>query len=252
MGDYEDVIYWMNVVRRKHPFKTINALPTITKYSLPYAREVVNAYVENGLDRIRTRHLIDSGFAHERWEKIGYEADEFLKFWKDVVEYCMELYRRGIDIAEGMSILIARKFLSKDYQAYTCWGTPCGAVIGQCAYKYNGDIYICDESRSYELFKLGNVKENSYREVLTSEQALSIIDLSSWLSTHCDNCVWQPYCGNCLVTTYGEQNNLIPKLPLNRECKIRGGMIEHVLTKLLLDKEKRKILLRWSSAKKDV
>ncbi len=247
-GSYKKVSHWVKRIRNEFNYK-INALPTITKFSLPYAKEVVDVYVEHGIDRIRMRHLINSGFAHQRWERIGYSAEEFLNFWKKSVEHCISLNKKGVDIAEGMTILIARKFLSKDYQSYTCWNAPCGAALGQVAYDWKGNVYTCDEARSFDIFRLGNVKENNYKEIFCGQQALNMVDLSSSLASSCEFCVWKPFCGNCLVTLYGEQGSLIPKIPLERECTIRKGMIEHVFSKILANSESRSTVLKWANTK---
>jgi radical SAM protein with 4Fe4S-binding SPASM domain len=147
-------------------------------------------------------------------------------------------------------ILIARKILSKDWQAYTCWGPLCGAGLAHAAYDQWGNVYACDESRSLDVFKLGNVKEKTYKEIYSSPSSLALVALSSGLSSVCDACVFHPFCGTCLVSTFGSQRNLISKLPLDGECKIRGGMVEHVFRKLIFSKDDRKVLLKWTSTKK--
>ncbi len=250
-GSYNDVVHWLDIIMNDYKYN-IHCLPTITRHSLPYAKEIVDEYVRLGFDRIRMRHLMNSGFANKRWKEIGYTPEEFLAFWKESVAHCMDITRKGTNFLEGMSVMAARKFLSKDRTAYTCFSSPCGAGLEQASYNFNGDIYACDEARSYDVFRLGNVKDNTFKEVYTGQQALTLVDLSSSLSSHCDFCVWHAYCGNCLVTTYGEQKNLIPKLPVNNECKIRKGIIEHAFNLLWYDKEARKTLIDWSATEKGV
>lgn len=245
-NNYKKLVYWIDVIKHEY-CQDLNALPTITRHSLPYWKEIVDTYIENDFSRIRARHMINSGFAHTRWSEIGYSADEFLTFWKKMVDYCFELNRKGRKIIEGMSILLSRKFLCKDHQAYMCFSAPCGAALSQAAYIPNGDVYACDESRSHGVFRLGNVSENTYKEIYSSPSAVGLVDLSSGFSSHCDACVWKPYCGNCLVTVYGEQESLVSKLPVDRECKIRGGMIEHIFKTLCLENKNSKILLDWAT-----
>jgi His-Xaa-Ser system radical SAM maturase HxsB len=248
-SSYEKVTHWIKDIRIQYGSK-IHALPTITKYSLEYVKEIVDEYVKLGFDRIRIRSLNYAGFAGERWKEIGYTPQEYLNFWKESLEYCFQLNRKGTYFIEGMATLVARKILSKDWQAYTCWGPLCGAGLAHTAYDQWGDIYACDESRSFEVFKLGNTKENNYKDIYTSASNLALIALSSGLSSICDACVFHPFCGTCLVSTYGSQNNLISKIPLDNECKIRGEMVEHIFKKLVFSKDDRKILLKWSSTKK--
>lgn len=143
--------------------------------------------------------------------------------------------------------MIARKFLSRDYQAFTCLGWPCGAALSQTSYNYNGDIRICDESRSFEEFKIGSVKNDDYKSVYTSPKALNAVALTSGLNSLCDACVWHPYCNNCIVSSFGQHGNPVSKLPLDYDCKIRKGLIENVFKTLVYSNEDRKILLKWCS-----
>lgn len=250
-GSYEDVTHWIKDITVQYGL-SLNALPTITKFSLPYWKEIVDEYAKLGFNRIRIRHLLNAGRASECWDQIGYTPDEFLNFWKNALEHCLEINKKGRYFLEGMAVLISRKILSKDQQAYTCFGSPCGTALSQAAYDYEGNVFACDESRSFEIFKLGNVKEDTYKKIFTSPAALSLVALSSHIASMCNACVFHPYCGTCLVSTYGAQKNLISKTPLDAECKIRGGMVEHIFKKLLLHEDDRKILLKWMSTKKGV
>ena len=246
-GSYDDVVHWIKDIKKQNAY-VLGALPTITKYSLPYWKEIIDEYRRLGFDRIRIRNLMNLGFASKRWDEIGYTAEEFLDFWKKSLDYILSLNRQGIRFIEAMSVIIARQFLSKDRQAYTCWGSPCGAALMQSAYNQNGDVYTCDEGRSFDIFKLGNVKKNTYKEIYTSPAVMNIISLSSGLSSLCDACVWHPYCTHCLTCNYGQQGSLVTKLPESFECKIKKGMIEYVFDKLTNSPD-RKYLLNWSMAK---
>ncbi|MCD6215492.1 MAG: His-Xaa-Ser system radical SAM maturase HxsB [Candidatus Aenigmarchaeota archaeon] len=249
-GSYDDVVHWIKDIKKQNAY-TLGALPTISKFSLPYWKEIIDEYRRLGFDRIRIRNLMNLGFASARWDEIGYTAEEFLDFWKKSLDYILSLNRKGVRFLEGMTIIIARQFLSKDSQSFTCWGSPCGAALMQTAYNQDGDVYTCDEGRSFDIFKLGNVKENTYKEIYTSDAVLNIVSLSSMKSFLCDNCVWQPFCTNCLTCNYGQQKTLVPKMPESFECKIKKGMIEYVFEKLTNSPD-RKYLLDWTRTKRGI
>jgi radical SAM protein with 4Fe4S-binding SPASM domain len=127
-----------------------------------------------------------------------------------------------------------------------CLGAPCGACLIQASYNQWGDVYTCDEGRSCEIFKLGNVKKDSYKKVFSSSEALNFVGLTSCLSAMCDACEWHPYCSPCLVSTYGAQKNLISKIPSDFLCKIRKSQVEYLFKKLIFSDDK-KILFDWLS-----
>jgi len=247
-GTHDNVVHWIRDIRTQFSYK-INALPVITRFSLPYAQEIVDEYANLGLDRIRIKHIIPSGLARENWNKISYTPEEYINFWREALNYCFNINKNGKNFIEGTSVLIARKFLSRDYQSFTCLGWPCGAALSQSSYDPWGNIRACDESREFEEFKLGNVKKDSYREIYTSPRALNTVALTSGLNSLCDACVWHPYCNNCIVASFGMQGNPISKLPLDYDCKIRKGLIEHIFKTLAYPSEYRKILMKWSSTK---
>lgn len=231
---------------------SVNALPTITKFSLPYAKDIVDEYASLAFDRIRIRSLNNAGYANKNWRKIAYSPQEFIKFWTEALEYTLKINKEGRYLIEGTTVLLLRKLLSIDYQGYTCLGMPCGAAINQASYLYNGDVFMCDESRSFDVFKIGTVKDKSYTEVFTSPQVANIISLTSRAASLCDNCVWQPFCGTCVVCTYGHQKNVVSKLPMDYDCACRSNMFEHLIKKLMLSENDRAVLLRWASTKKGV
>jgi len=250
-GTYKKVTYWINEIKNIQEY-SLHALPVITKFSLPYYKEIIDEYLKWGLDRIRLKNILRAGLARKNWDKIGYTPQQYIDFWKKALDYCLELNKNGTYFLEGTTVLIARKLLSKDYQAYTCLGNPCGACLTQTSYNYDGSIYSCDEAKSFEAFKIGDVRNDSYKGIYASPRALNIVSLSSCLNLLCDSCVWFPYCNSCMVSTYGSQGTPIPKLPLDDECRIRSAQIEHIIKKLLFSEEDRKVLLHWCSTRKGV
>ncbi|MBD3155371.1 MAG: His-Xaa-Ser system radical SAM maturase HxsB [Candidatus Aenigmarchaeota archaeon] len=249
-SSYDTTVKWIEIIKNEYNYQ-ISALPTTTKFSLDYSKEIVEEYVKQGFDVIRLRELNNAGFAQKLWEKIGYKPEEFLKHWKNVLDYVIELNRKGVDIKENMAVLLTKIFTMRNHPNYTCWGFPCGAALSQCAYDYKGGIYSCDEARSFEIFKIGNVKEHSYKEVFLSPEVGNIISASSGLMTKCSSCVWRPFCGSCLVCNYGQHGNIIGDMSTNNECKIRQGMLEYILKKII-SPEERDILIKWSMLSKGI
>jgi len=104
--------------------------------------------------------------------------------------------------------------------------SPCGGAIGQLAYYYDGNIYTCDEGRMLaemgnDSFKIGNVYENSYTELMQSDttKAMCISSCTECLP-YCRNCVYMPYCGTCPVINLAQDNNIFAKNPQEYRCKI--------------------------------
>lgn len=93
-GTHDDVVHWIKDIKTQFAYN-IHALPVITRFSLPYAREIVDEYIKMRFDRIRIKYMIYCGLARENWGKIGYTPDEYLNFWKEVFDYCLSLNKNG-------------------------------------------------------------------------------------------------------------------------------------------------------------
>jgi radical SAM protein with 4Fe4S-binding SPASM domain len=223
----------------------INALLVITRHSLKYPKEIVDEYIKHDLKVIQLKMLTKLGYAMNNIDNIGYEAEEFLDFWKKAMDYIIEKNKEGYPLKETITQHIVEKIFTDHASNYLDLHSPCGAIIGQLAYAQDGSIYTCDEGRMHDIFRIGNVKDNTFKEVVTSDQACSFIALSSNESFLCDACVFKPYCGLCPVGTYSETGNMIPQLANNYRCKILMGMFEYIFDKIMNDKDATDVFKSW-------
>ncbi|HEX4048520.1 MAG TPA: radical SAM protein, partial [Elusimicrobiota bacterium] len=71
------------------------ALMTTTRKSLSCAKEIVDEYRRLGLGQIFVRPLHYLGFAKKSWHVIGYEDAEFIAFYRETLDYAIDLNRGG-------------------------------------------------------------------------------------------------------------------------------------------------------------
>ncbi|MBU4502793.1 MAG: SPASM domain-containing protein, partial [Nanoarchaeota archaeon] len=237
---HDETANWIRKIKEKN--YRINALLLITKHSLSYHKEIVNEYVNLGLDTIWVKALNKLGYAKDNWKEIGLTAEEFLSFWKKSLDYIVEINKNTL-LKENSTVIILRKILKKKGSNFADLQSPCGACIAQLAYDYNGDIYTCDEGRQFDIFKVGTV-DDKYTEILSSNETKSIVETSINDNPVCETCAYKPYCGLCPVCAYSETNNIITKLP-DRRCKILKGQFDYIFEKLIFDENFRKIFFTW-------
>jgi len=226
--------------------RRINALITITKDSLPLWKEIIDTYVELNMKEIHLRFLNRLGSARQIWGSLSYTPEQFIDFWKKSIDYILELNKKGVHFRERTSSIIIQKILTESDPNFLDIRSPCGAVIGQLAYTPQGDIYTCDEARMVEedLFKLGNVKKDNYKQILSSNQTCSFISSSINDGQICDYCVYKPYCGICPICNFVEQGSIIAKIPETARCKIYKEQFTYIFNKIR-DSENKKIFLDW-------
>lgn len=222
---------------------TVSAIQTTTKFSLPYYKEIVDQYLELGIPSLFIRPLTALGYAKANWDKIGYSPEEFLEFYRNIMEYVIQCRKQGIDLTEGHASIFLKKILGRESVNYMELRSPCGGVFGQLAYYYNGDVYTCDEGRMLaemgdQSFRLGNVYTNSYKEIVQNP-ICSLIGKSSCLESLplCAECVYMPYCGVCPVINWSEHKNIYIQMKNNSRCKIYKGMQDFLFEKIYEDDE---------------
>jgi uncharacterized protein len=230
-GTYDDVTTALKKIKGKGT--NLSALMVTTRYSLPYWKEIIDEYVKWGFDSIQIKPMNRLGFAEDTWKEVGYTAEEFADFWRKCADYIIALNKKGIRIKERYINIILHKILTIRDPSFLDLRSPCGIITGQLSYNYNGDIYSCDEGRNFEMFKVGNVKEDTYQNIILKEQSQQLIASSVTETLACDACAYKPFCGTCPVTNFAEQKNIIPKLATNARCKIMKNKFDYVFEKLV-------------------
>ncbi len=228
----------------KMKFPSVNSIPVITKGSLGYWKEIVDEYVNQGFNTLRFKYVSRFGFASNAWDQMSYKPEEFVEAWKKVINYMIELNKKGIHIAENLASIILQKLVTGIDPGYAELQVPCGAVIGQIVYDYDGSIYSCDEGRTMEEFKVGHVATSTYKDVLSCPVTKTLQSISN-LTASCDNCSWQTYCGICPLEIYNVEKGFITNIPANYRCKIHMELFNFLFEKLIFDEEAREHLIKW-------
>lgn len=249
-GSYEKVV--ASIKRLKEYGVPVGAIQTTTRESLRYAREIVDTYYQLGFDSIFIRPLTKLGTAIPNWDEIGYTADEFIDFYRDCLEYILEINMNGGTMVEGHATIFLAKILRGAGQNYMELRSPCGATVGQVAYYFNGDIYTCDEGRMLaemgdNAFRLGNVYSSSY-EYLIKSPVCKTVCLSSTLEClpECAECVYQPYCGTCPALNYASQHNVFKRDSRGYRCLVYKGMLDCIFAILYRNEPTEiEIMKRW-------
>ena len=246
---------WQNNYRKAKEAlnDSIGAIQTTTRFSLTRYREIIDAYVENGFNSIFLRPLTPLGFAYERWQEIGYTADEFLDFYRNALSCILDYNKRGVRMSEGHAVIFLRKILGHRAGNYMELRSPCGAVLGQLAYHYDGYIYTCDEGRMLAdmgdtAFRVGT-SDSSYEELVQSPVCKTMATASCLeLLPGCADCVYSPFCGVCPVLCYAESKSIFPSQPNNYKCSIYKGILD-ILFNIMIHgvKDEQQILTEWGT-----
>lgn len=249
-SSYQKVIDGMQLLAWRG-YKT-GAIQTTTRYSLPYAREIVREYQRLGMTQIFLRPLTPLGFAAEDWKLIGYTPEEFLAFYRTCFEEILKINREGTLFKEQHACIFLQKILHGFSTNYMELRSPCGAGVGQLAYYYDGSIYTCDEARMVaeggnQAFWLGDVYHSTLNDLVQGKTCRATCS-ASILETlpGCSDCVYQPYCGVCPVIHLASHGDIFAKETNGYRCKVYRGILDYLFELLHQgDAGTLKILHSW-------
>lgn len=244
-GSYEMVI--KNIKRLKSKFnKKVNLLPTITKYSLKYYREIIDEYVRWGQEEISLRPVNKLGIACNNWLNLGYSAEEFNEFYKKSMDCILELNKQGVFIRERIARVILEKILNRDDPAYVELMNPCGTGRKTIVYMPDGSCYPCDEARMVgeEMFKLGNILNEDYEDLMKKENLLHLLQASTL--ELCDySSAFSPWLGTCPVVNYALQKNIVSKIWCSPIHKIYNYQFRYIFEKIIEGQKNLEIFKSW-------
>ena len=245
--NHAQVVKWIkkfnDEYKKRRMTERISALPTLTRHSLKYMKEIIDEYVKNDVEVIHLRKLTKLGFAKAAWDKISYSADEYLDFWHKGVEYIEKLKLEGKFINSRMVMMVEEKIREDKDIDYMDWRSPCGFGIGQIVYDYDGLVYGCDESRMFankskgvdDVFCLGNVKDNYYEDFTKNSKCFDCVVASTITKYECcDNCVYSPFCGNCPVLNYADKGTMDINPEDTAMCKCSMFIFDFIVKKYFL------------------
>ncbi len=260
---FQEAVKWIKRINeeyKKRGFEEevyhVDALLTTSKFSLKSYKEIIQTYLDLGIKAVHFRFLNPFGLAKKSDMKIGYSAEEYLEYYKNALDYIIDLNLQGTDMLERTAAIFLSKILTDEDPNFLDLRSPCGAGIGQLAYNYDGKIFTCDEGRMlYEMnddiFLIGDAKTDTYGDIMKHE-TLRTLTVASCLECipGCNDCVFKPYCGVCPIYNYVQQGDIFGQMPTNVRCKINKSILTYLFEKLQKQPEVKEIFKRWTINKR--
>src|SRR5262249_32031519 len=103
--------------------------------------------------------------------------------------------------------------------------SPAGIGTRALVYNYDGDVYASDEGRMLAemgdmTFRLGNVRTDTYEQLMLSDALLEPIERSFTLSVPmCNDCAFEPYCGADPSYHYATSGDFVGRKPSSGFCR---------------------------------
>jgi His-Xaa-Ser system radical SAM maturase HxsB len=252
-NSYELAVAGIARIRERMGGDKVGALMTTTEASLQRVEDIVDEYLQQGLDGIFLRPLSPYGFAIKTKQFEKYRAEEWLRFWKHGLRYILNINKSGRRFPEFYSALIVRRLLSDEPIGYVDLRSPAGIGLGALVYNYDGTVFASDEARMLaemgdRKFELGNVREHRYRDLVLSDTLVTAVaDSLTQAAPQCCSCVFEPHCGADPVYHYATQQDTLGIKPLSEFCERQKGVITHLFELLENSPDDAAILRSWAS-----
>jgi len=248
---YKTVIDALERAKRFIPMENISALMTATKYSLDYPREIVDEYLRHGFSSLFVRPLNPFGYARRITEQIGYSAKDFIRFYKNILEYLIDVNRKGVFVEEAFTSLLLTRILTPYSTSFVDLQFPSGTGISGVAYGHDGNVYLSDESRMLAqegdyTFCAGNVLFDTFKDIFYNEKLTDLVSktLPEALPGCCD-CAFQIYCGIDPVRNYSIYHDIVGHRPTDQFCEIHKGIFRYLFDSVLKN-ERETMDVFWS------
>ena len=253
-GDsYERTIRGIKMARQALGHDRVSALMTTTVASLPRVREIIDEYMMQGFGGVFLRPLSPYGFAVKTRSYQAYNPDRWLAFYKEGLDYIIELNRQGQDFAEYYATTILKKMLTSEDPGYVDLMSPAGIGIGAVVYNYDGNVYASDESRMLaemgkDEFKLGHVLTHTYEDIFTSPKLLDPLEESfAYSSPMCHDCAFEPYCGADPVYHYALHGDYLGRKPESDFCHRNMETFRYLILKMESDPFIKQLFTKWAN-----
>ncbi len=234
----------------------VEALLTTTRAALDMPKEIIDTYVNLGCRSIFLRPVDPFGFAGRTFSTIEYERRRYLDFYREAVDYILELNAKGTQVLERFASIFLTKILTGVDPNFLDIRSPGGAGIGQLTYNYDGNIFTSDEGRMLDAqgddtFKIGHVSTASYRELVTHETVRALLVASNLDGQpDCVNCTYIPYCGAKPEDSYVKQGSIQGRMRESGICAVHKGIQDYLFEKLAAnDAATLEAFRRWTTVR---
>ena len=247
-GSYQEVMNGVRLVRERGCHTGF--LTVLPPDSLPHYREIVDHHLALGIDIL----CLNPAQALGRGKDGGHvsDADEYLRYYRQILDYTFELLDKGVVVADRFFLLALQKITDCSDVGFVDFRNPCGAVYSQLAYDVNGDIYPCDEARSFPEFCLGNVATDSYRQIIHRKKGKEIVRASIPSHPLCRECAYETFCGLCPIMSYAEGKGLVPTPPEDFRCRLTIFLFDYVFEKMAQNPEQLSSMLRYQAVRREL
>lgn len=233
---YERTVAGIQLARQRIGAANVSALMTTTRESLSHAHEVVDTYVELGLDELFLRPLSFYGFAKKN-NALGYTTQEFMTFYEKAIDRIVRWNMQGESLREFYSSIILNKLLSPFDLGYVDLQSPTGIGRSVVVYNYDGFVYPSDEARMLAetgdtSFRLGKI--GTPLNILADSSVMADLRRAGSVESHdaCNTCAYNSFCAPNPVDAQAQYGSMFVDSGVTLHCARHKALFDFWLMRL--------------------
>lgn len=260
-NSFEKVTYWikrLDAEKQKRDMWRVGALLTVTKETLPKYKDIIDTYLSLGLTGIFLRWLNPYGFASAYYDKLAYKDEDWIKFYKDSLDYIIEINKSGTPFKEFITSIYLEKIFNPIDPSFMDIRSPSWIAIWWVAYNYDWKVYASDESRmlwrmgidDFLMTEASDDWKETYLNMMNSPITKTAVLSSTldWLPGYNDH-VYKPYLWVDIIHNFKTTWNLYVPLVNDKKVKLQIAILDYIFEKLR-EPESREILMSWIGEEK--
>lgn len=236
----------VNKLAAKGKIEPLNAICTVTRFSLPYPEKIVDEFLARGIKRVQLGPLEPLGRAAGE-DNLAVSPEEFLAFYSRALDHMLRLNRSGVEVYEKGALMFIKHIVSGARPRYQNLD-----LLYRLAYGPDGSVYGSDEARllaagGNEFFRLGSVT-GSFGGMVSSPlgRALLLSCFPRLSQPRCARCPYSAYCRVSPVYNYAAQGSFWGDMMTSRRCRVFMGVFDIIFDKLRRPGD-RKLLEKWAA-----
>lgn len=239
----------LRTLRRRYPSGKVSALPTIDPTCPPDADDLIDAYLEHGIDNIFLRPVNFHGFARKRYKESVANPVSWAAYYQDFVH---NLIRRNWEdrsrvLQETYLGICLRRIFQPGAERHVDLRNPNPVGIDYLVIDYDGVFYPTDEARMLARsgvidLSIGNLSDGFDLD----KRHLMNRSASNSFDPDCQACAFQPYCGRDMIDDLARYGTIdVPRLD-TEFCRRHRGLFDFAFELIYSnDSAVRYSLCRW-------
>ncbi|MGQ9609934.1 MAG: radical SAM protein [bacterium] len=196
-----------NLLKLKSEGINYGVLSVVTPESVSGMRSTVEFLLNNGINGFALAPLLPTG---RGFFMNSLDPKEYVRGLFEVFdEVCIPFYKATGEIPLEREFGLALLNFIQPSRHYMCWRSPCGAGTNMCSITPSGYVFPCGLWVNEPNFKIGNIYDNNFDEMISSDTALMLRRRTIDSLEECSSCFYRAWCqSRCPFSSYAYHGDI--------------------------------------------